>query len=386
MANKRDYYEVLGVDRNASESEIKSAFRKQAKSCHPDLHPGDKDAEARFKELNEAAEVLSDPKKRAQYDQFGHAAFDPTSGGGGYSGGNPFSGFGGFSDIFETMFGGGFTSRDTTGPVAGNNLKYTLTISFEDAAFGAKREILVPREQNCSSCGGSGAKPGTKPERCTTCGGSGQVRVQQNTMLGSFTTVRPCNVCGGTGQIIKEPCLDCHGNGRVKKTSRVVVNIPAGIDDGQTLSLAGEGEAGYRGGPSGDLYVLIRVKPHKLFRRNGADLYLDMKISYITAALGGEITVPTLTGTIKYTIPEGTQPGTTFRMREQGIQRLRSKDKGDLMVKVDIEVPKRLTEEQKHLLRAFAETLGEKVSQGEPHKSNAKKSIFDKVKDALNNE
>lgn len=386
MANKRDYYEVLGVEKNASESDIKSAFRKQAKSCHPDLHPGDKDAEARFKELNEAAEVLSDPKKRAQYDQFGHAAFDPAAGGGGGYSGNPFSGFGGFSDIFETMFGGGFSGRDTTGPVAGNNLKYTLTISFEDAAFGAKREILVPREQNCGSCGGSGAKPGTRPERCTTCGGSGQVRVQQNTMLGSFTTVRPCSACGGTGQIIKEPCLDCHGHGRVKKTSRVVVNIPAGIDDGQTLSLSGEGEAGYRGGPSGDLYVLVRVKPHKLFRRNGADLFLDLKISYITAALGGEITVPTLTGSVKYSVPEGTQPGTTFRMREQGIQRLRSKEKGDLMVKIDIEVPKRLTDDQKHLLRAFAETLGENPVQGEQHRPNPKKSIFDKVKDALNNE
>ena len=386
MANKRDYYEVLGVEKNASESDIKSAFRKQAKSCHPDLHPGDKDAEARFKELNEAAEVLSDAKKRAQYDQFGHAAFDPAAGGGGYSGGNPFSGFGGFSDIFETMFGGGFSGRDTTGPVAGNNLKYTLTISFEDAAFGAKREILVPREQNCGSCSGSGAKPGTKPERCTTCGGSGQVRVQQNTMLGSFTTVRPCSACGGTGQIIKEPCLDCHGHGRVKKTSRVVVNIPAGIDDGQTLSLSGEGEAGYRGGPSGDLYVLIRVKPHKLFRRNGADLFLDLKISYITAALGGEITVPTLTGSVKYTVPEGTLPGTTFRMREQGIQRLRSKEKGDLMVKVEIEVPKRLTDEQKHLLRAFGETIGDNPAQGEQQRSSAKKSIFDKVKDALNND
>ncbi len=386
MANKRDYYEVLGVEKNASESEIKSAFRKQAKSCHPDLHPGDKDAEARFKELNEAAEVLSDAKKRAQYDQFGHAAFDPASGGGGGYGGNPFSGFGGFSDIFETMFGGGFSSRDNTGPVAGNNLKYTLTISFEDAAFGVKREILVPREQNCSSCSGTGAKPGTKPERCTTCGGSGQVRVQQNTMLGSFTTVRPCSACNGTGQIIKEPCLDCHGHGRVKKTSRVVVNIPAGIDDGQTLSLSGEGESGYRGGPSGDLYVLIRVKPHKLFRRNGSDLFLDMKISYMTAALGGEITVPTLTGSVKYTVPEGTQPGTTFRMREQGIQRLRSKDKGDLLVKVEIEVPKRLSEEQKNLLRAYGESVGENPAPGEPHKGNAKKSIFDKVKDALNNE
>ncbi len=383
MANKRDYYEILGVDKNASESDIKSAFRKQAKSCHPDLHPGDKEAETRFKELNEAAEVLSDPKKRAQYDQFGHAAFDQTAGGGAYGGGNPFSGFGGFSDIFESMFGGGFSSGgQRNGPMAGNNLRYTLTISFEDAAFGVKREILVPREQNCDTCGGTGAKPGTKPERCTACGGSGQVRVQQNTMLGSFTTVRPCTVCNGTGQVVKEPCMDCHGNGRVKKTSRVLVNIPAGIDDGQSLNLAGEGEAGYRGGPSGDLYVLIHVKPHKIFRRNGFDLHLEMKIPFMIAALGGEIKVPTLTGSVKYTIPEGTQPGTTFRMREQGIQRLRSKEKGDLLVKVNIDVPKRLNDQQKALLRAFGESLGEVLS--EP--KSGKKNIFNIVKDALNND
>lgn len=386
MANKRDYYEVLGVDKGATESEIKSAFRQKAKECHPDLHPGDKEAETKFKELNEAAEVLSDSKKRGQYDQFGHAAFDPASGGGAGGYENPFSGFGGFTDIFETMFGGGFSGgqRDANAPAAGRDLKQTLTISFEDAAFGAKREILVQREQNCSTCGGSGAKPGTKPERCTTCGGSGQVRVQQNTMLGSFTSVRPCTACRGTGQIIKEPCLDCHGEGRVRKTNRVVVNIPAGIDDGQTLSMPGEGEAGYRGGPNGNLYLVIRVKPHKLFRRQGADLYLDLKVSFMTATLGGDITVPTLTGSVKYAIPEGTQPGTTFRMREQGIQRLRSTQKGDLLVKVDIDVPKRLSEEQKNLLRAFGETLGDKPS--DPQRGNSKKSIFDKVKDALNNE
>ena len=384
MANKRDYYEILGVNKDASEDEIKSAFRKKAKSCHPDLHPGDKEAETKFKELNEAAEVLSDSKKRAQYDQFGHAAFDQTAGGGGaYAGGNPFSGFGGFSDIFETMFGGGFSSGgQRNGPVPGNNLRYTLTITFEDAAFGVKREILVPREQNCDSCGGIGAKPGTKPERCSACNGTGQVRVQQNTMLGSFTSVRPCTVCNGTGQVVKEPCADCHGSGRTKKTSRVVVNIPAGIDDGQTLNLAGEGEAGYRGGENGDLYVTIRVKPHKIFRRSGYDLNLDMKIPFTVAALGGEIKVPTLTGSVKYMVPEGTATGTVFRMREQGIQRLRSKDKGDLLVKVEVDVPKHLSEQQKMLLRAFGETLGEATS--EP--KNGKKSIFNIVKDALNND
>ena len=377
MAEKRDYYEVLGVDKSATESEIKSAFRKQAKTCHPDLHPGDKEAEAKFKEINEAAEVLSDPDKRAKYDQFGHAAFDPTAGGagGGYS---PFGGgFGGFSDIFETMFGGGFSSgSQRTGPLQGDDLRYTLTVNFEDAAFGVKREIVIPREDNCATCGGTGAKPGTSPTRCPTCGGTGQVRTQQNTMFGAFSSVRPCTACGGTGQIIKEPCLDCKGSGRIKKTSRIVVNVPAGIDDGQTLNIRGEGEAGLRGGGRGDLYVTIRVKPHKLFRRQGYDLYLDMKIPFATAALGGEIQVPTLTNPIKYQIPEGTQTGTTFRMREQGIQRLRGSGKGDLLVRVEVEVPKRMNEQQKEALRAFAQTLGE--ARQEPEVKHNKKGFFRK--------
>lgn len=379
MAEKRDYYEVLGVDRNATEDEIKSAFRKKAKSCHPDLHPGDKEAEAKFKELNEAAEVLTDSQHRAQYDKFGHDAFDQRSGGGG----NPFSGFGGFSDIFETMFGSGFSgaTQQRNGPVPGNNLRYMLTISFEDAAFGVKREILVSREQNCTTCSGTGAKPGTQPEKCTACGGSGQVRVQQNTLLGSFTSVRTCTVCNGTGQTVKEQCLDCLGKGRVKKTSKVVVDIPAGIDDGQTINIPWEGEAGYRGGPNGDLYVNIKVKPHKSFRRSGYDLNLNISIPFTVAVLGGEIAVPTLSESIKYNIPEGTQTGTTFRLRGQGIQRLRSRDKGDLLVKVDVEVPRRLSDKQKELLRAFGDSMGgqyTEVKQG-------KKSIFNSKKDGTNN-
>ncbi|MDR1619147.1 MAG: molecular chaperone DnaJ [Clostridiales bacterium] len=381
MANKKDYYEILGVNKNATEEEIKSAYRKQAKASHPDLHPNDKEAEARFKELNEAVGVLSDPKKRAQYDQFGHAAFDNAASGS-YSGGNPFSGFGGFSDIFETMFGSGFGSatQQKNGPIQGNNLRYSLTISFEDAAFGAKREILVPREQNCATCNGTGAKPGTHPERCTACNGTGQVRVQQNTMLGSFTSVRPCTVCNGVGEVIKEPCLDCLGKGRIKKTSRVVLDIPAGIDDGQTIHLPWEGEAGYRSGPNGDLYVNITIKPHKLFRRNGYDLQLNISIPFTVAALGGEITVPTLRDSIKYMIPEGTQTGTTFRMRGQGIQRLRGRDKGDLLVKVDVEVPKRLNERQKEALRAYGEAMGEQ--RGEL--KQPKKGFFNSVKGAMN--
>ena len=379
MAEKRDYYEILGVPKTATEAEIKSAFRKQAKTCHPDLHPGDKAAEARFKELNEAAEVLGDPEKRAKYDQFGHAAFDPSMGGQ-----NPFEGgFGGFgfSDIFDQMFGGGFGggTRTQNGPVAGNDLRYSMTLTFEEAAFGVRREILIPREESCSTCGGTGAKPGTQPVRCTTCGGTGQVRTQQNTILGSFTATRPCSACRGTGKIIKEPCQDCKGTGRVRRNTRIVVNVPAGIDNGQTISMRGEGEAGLRGGPRGDLYISVTVRPHKLFQRRGYDLYLEMPIPFTTAALGGEITVPTLRESVRYTVPAGTQSGATFRLREQGVPRLHNQGQGDLLVKVYIEVPKKLTEEQRHLLTQFAATQGG----GRPR--GGKKSIFSKLREESEN-
>ena len=378
MAEKRDYYEILGVPKTATEAEIKSAFRKQAKTCHPDLHPGDKAAEARFKELNEAAEVLGDPEKRAKYDQFGHAAFDPSMGGQ-----NPFKGgFGGFgfSDIFDQMFGGGFGggTRTQNGPVAGNDLRYSMTLTFEEAAFGVRREILIPREESCSTCGGTGAKPGTQPVRCTTCGGTGQVRTQQNTILGSFTATRPCSACRGTGKIIKEPCQDCKGTGRVRRNTRIVVNVPAGIDNGQTISMRGEGEAGLRGGPRGDLYISVTVRPHKLFQRRGYDLYLEMPIPFTTAALGGEITVPTLRESVRYTVPAGTQSGATFRLREQGVPRLHNQGRGDLLVKVYIDVPKKLTEEQRHLLTQFAATQG-----GRPR--GGKKSIFSKLREESEN-
>ena len=379
MAEKRDYYEILGVPKTATEAEIKSAFRKQAKTCHPDLHPGDKAAEARFKELNEAAEVLGDPEKRAKYDQFGHAAFDPSMGGQ-----NPFEGgFGGFgfSDIFDQMFGGGFGggTRTQNGPVAGNDLRYSMTLTFEEAAFGVRREILIPREESCSTCGGTGAKPGTQPVRCTTCGGTGQVRTQQNTILGSFTATRPCSACRGTGKIIKEPCQDCKGTGRVRRNTRIVVNVPAGIDNGQTISMRGEGEAGLRGGPRGDLYTSVTVRPHKLFQRRGYDLYLEMPIPFTTAALGGEITVPTLRESVRYTVPAGTQSGATFRLREQGVPRLHNQGRGDLLVKVYIDVPKKLTEEQRHLLTQFATTQGG----GRPR--GGKKSIFSKLREESEN-
>lgn len=376
MADKRDYYEVLGVPKTATEAEIKSAFRKQAKTCHPDLHPGDKEAEARFKELNEAAEVLTDADKRAKYDQYGHAAFDPSMGGQDPFAG--FSGFGGFSDIFDSMFGGGFGStsqRSANGPVNGNDLRYSMTLTFEEAAFGTKKEIVIPREEECSCCSGSGAKPGTHPVRCTACGGTGQVRTQQNTILGSFTSMRPCSACKGTGTIIKEPCQECHGTGHVRKNKRITVTIPAGIDSNQTLSMRGEGEAGKRGGARGDLYIVIMVKPHKLFRRKGNDLYYEMLIPFTTAVLGGEVSVPTITDPITYTIPAGTQAGTTFRVKEQGMPRLHNQGRGDMLLTVNIDVPKKITDEQQELLEMLA------ASFGTAGKSKTKKSIFAKFRE-----
>ena len=351
------------MSKTATESEIKSAFRKKAKECHPDLHPGDKAKEAQFKELNEAAEVLSDADKRAKYDQYGHAAFDPSMGGQDPFGGAGFGGFGDFGDILGQMFGGGFGGfgggQTRNGPIPGDDIRYNLTISFEEAAFGVEKEITIPREEICETCHGSGAKPGTEPVTCKTCNGTGQVRTQQSTILGSFTSTRPCTACKGTGKVIADPCQDCRGSGRVRKNLKKTVKIPAGIDNGQSLCLRGMGSAGHRGGPAGDLYVTISVRSHKQFQRKGFDLYLEMPISYTMAALGGSLTVPTLKESVKYQIPAGTQTGSTYRLREQGIQRLNASGKGDLLVTVTVEVPKHLTDEQKRLLEQFAETLGE---------------------------
>ncbi len=369
---KADYYETLGVNRDATADEIKAAFRKAALKYHPDHHPGDKEAEEKFKEVNEAYEVLSNKEKRDKYDQFGHAAFDPSAGGGAggaYYGG---AGFGDFADIIDSMFGGfggfGRGAQARNGPIAGNDLRYNLTITFEEAAFGVRKEINIPREETCAACEGTGAKAGTQPVKCAACGGNGQVRVQQNTMFGSFVTTRSCDACGGTGKIIKEPCAECRGKGRVNRSKKIVVNIPAGIDNGQSLNMRGEGEAGFNGGPSGDLYIAVTVKPHKQFTRKGYDLYMDMPIPFTVAALGGEINVPTLKGTVKYAVPEGTQPNTVFRLREQGVTRLNASGKGDLMVKVNVQVPKKVNEEQRELLKRLAESFGDDVSEGKPKK------------------
>lgn len=373
MANKRDYYEVLGVEKNASDADIKSAFRKKAKTCHPDLHSGDAQKEAEFKELNEAYEVLSDPEKREKYDQFGHAAFDPAMGGG-----NPFTGatgFDGFGDIFSTIFGGfGAQTQNRNAPMTGDDIRYNLTLSFEEAAFGVEKELTVMREEVCDVCGGSGAKPGTQPQRCQTCKGSGQVRIQQNTIFGTSTITRPCSACRGTGKIISEPCAECRGKGRVRKSKRLSLKIPAGIDDGQTINMRNEGDAGYKGGPRGNLYVTISVRAHSQFVRRGSDLLLTMNIPYTTAVLGGEITVPTLTGQIKYNIPQGTQIGTTFRLREQGVQKLQQQGKGDLFVTVNVEVPKRVSPQARALLEQLAAQEGAPVVQ--KNKKRPLKDIF----------
>ena len=385
---KRDYYEVLGVERGASEAEIKSAYRRLAKKYHPDLNPGDKEAEAAFKEVNEAYEVLSDDQRRARYDQFGHE--DPTAGGN-YGSYTTYTGGSGFEDIFETIFGsggfggfGGGSAQRSNGPERGNDLRYNLTISFEEAVFGCKKEINIARNENCDNCGGTGAKPGTSPVTCDQCHGTGTVTRVQQTMLGSMRTSAPCPKCGGEGKIISDPCPKCGGKGTVRRQRTITVTIPAGIDNGQALTLRGEGEPGKRGGPSGDLYVAISVRPHRKFRRDGVNLYSEMNISFAQAALGDELNIETLKESVKETIPEGTQPDTVLRVRGQGVPVLRNpSQRGDLFVTLKIEVPKRLNEKQRMSLKLFDEAMGGKVA-GNNRGDNFRKSVkefFDKFKD-----
>lgn len=384
---KRDYYEVLGVERGASEAEIKSAYRRLAKKYHPDLNPGDKEAEAAFKEVNEAYEVLSDDQRRARYDQFGHE--DPTAGGyGGYS--SYGGGAGGFEDIFETIFGGGGfagfggSARQNNGPVRGNDLRYNLTINFEEAVFGCKKEINIARNENCDQCGGSGAKPGTSPVTCDQCHGTGQVTRVQQTMLGSMRTSAPCPKCGGEGKIISDPCPKCSGKGTIRRQRTITVTIPAGIDNGQALTLRGEGEPGKRGGGAGDLYVAISVRPHRKFRRDGVNLYSEMNISFAQAVLGDELDIETLKEPVKETITEGTQPGQVIRVKGQGVPTLRNpSQRGDLFVTLKVDVPKRLNEKQRMALKLFDEAMGGKTA-GANRGDNFRKSVkefFDKFKD-----
>ena len=374
MAEKRDYYEVLGVAKNANADEIKKAYRKAAIQFHPDKNPGDKVAEEKFKEAAEAYDVLSNPDKRARYDQFG---FDGPDMGGG-AGGNPFggmdfSGMGGMGDIFDQLFNGGMggsAQARRNAPRQGNDVRYELRLTFEEAAKGCHKSVEFYRYENCATCGGSGAKPGTQPQTCSMCKGTGQIRQSG----GWMTTVRTCPACGGSGKVIKDKCSSCGGSGRVRMRRTLELDVPAGVDDNIVLSKRGQGEPGANGGPNGDLLIQITVKPHKLFRREGTNLRLEVPISFTQAALGAEIDVPTLDGSVKYTIPEGTQTDTEFRIRGKGIQQLGSNNKGDLIFKVRVETPRRLTEKQRELLRQFdGDDNGKQYDQ--------RKTFIDKVKE-----
>ena len=372
---KRDYYEVLGVDRGADEAAIKKAYRTLAKKNHPDVNPGDKEAEERFKEINEAYQVLSNPQKRAQYDQFGHDG-PQGFGGGGYGDFSGFGGgFGGFEDIFSTIFGGGGGAR-RNGPIPGDDLRYDLSITLDEAAFGCEKEINLVRDEECPDCHGTGAKPGSKVDRCPVCGGTGQERVTQNTPFGRIQNVRTCSKCRGTGQIITEPCAKCHGRGKIRVSKRKTVKIPAGINDGQVLKLTGQGGLGERGGQPGDLLIVISVKRHKLFQRDGDNLYIEMPITFTQAALGAELDVPTLKKPVKHRFPEGTQPGQVFCIRGEGVPHMRGSGKGDLYVTAVVEIPKKLTEKQKELLRQFDGSVS-------GNQYEKKKGFFDRVKDAF---
>lgn len=374
---KRDYYEVLGVSKGASDDEIKKAFRKEAKKYHPDLHPGDKESEKKFKEINEAYEILSNPDKRQKYDQFGHAGVDPNFGAGGFNGGGFGGGFDDLGDIFGDIFGfggGGFGgSRKRGGPQRGHDVRQVMDLTFEEAAFGCKKQININRMDKCDVCGGSGAKPGTTAQTCHKCNGTGQVKVQQRTVLGFMTNITTCPDCHGTGKIISSPCSACRGTGKTRKSVTVEVTIPQGIDDGQTIQLSGKGEAGDHGGPSGDLLITIRIRPHAIFRRQEYDVYIDMPISFVQAALGATLTVPTLDGAVQYDIPEGTQTGTRFRLKQKGIPLLRGRGRGDEYVTVTVEVPKNLSSKQKEVLRELDDDKNYKQ----------RKSFAEKMKDFL---
>ena len=360
---KRDYYEVLGVSRGASEDETKKAYKKMARKYHPDLNPGDKTAEEKFKEVNEAYEVLSDADKKARYDQYGHAGVDPNFGAGGFGGG--FDGsfdFGDLGDIFGSFFGGGFGGGRRTNPNApqrGESIRMSIAISFEEAAFGCEKAVTVERYETCDTCHGNGCAPGTSPEVCPDCHGTGTVQVRRQTPMGVFATSSPCPKCGGKGRIIHQPCKDCRGSGMVRKKKTIQASIPAGIDNGQTISIRGQGNAGKNGGPAGDLLITITVRPHELFRREGTSVLCEAPITFTQAVLGAELEIPTIDGKVKYTLPEGTQSGTTFRLKGKGIPSINGRGRGDQYVTVYIETPKNLNKEQKEALKKFAETMGE---------------------------
>lgn len=385
MADKKDYYEVLGIDKSASEDEIKKAYRKMAKKYHPDLHPGDAEAEKCFKEVNEAYEILSDSDKKARYDQFGHAGVDPNFGAGGGAGyGGGFGGFGDFGDlgdIFSSIFGGAFggdyggRTANPNAPKRGADTSTTVNLSFEEAAKGCKKSVKVTRIENCPDCGGSGAEAGSTPKTCPSCHGTGHINMNQRTPFGTMQTTRVCDQCRGTGKIIDNPCKTCAGKGRVRRTKEQIIDIPAGVDDGQYINIRGGGDMGTNGGPSGDLRVHISVRPHPIFERDGFDVFCEIPITFTQAALGSEITVPTLDGKVKFTIHPGTQNGDEFKLKGKGIQRTNYNGRGDQYVRVVVEVPKDLNSKQKELLQSFEESLDEKKNY------KRRKSFFEKIKD-----
>ena len=389
MSEKRDYYEVLGVGKDADAKEIKKAYRKLAMKYHPDKNPGDKAAEEKFKEINEAYEVLSDEEKRSTYARFGH---DGLNGQGGFGGGQGFGGFGGggfggFEDIFGDIFGSGFggfgggaSSSRRRAPRRGADIKQAVTIKFEEAAFGKKIKVKINRSEECDECHGSGARPGTSKKTCPTCQGSGTVQSVQRTPFGNIASQRTCSTCNGEGEINESPCNKCHGKGSVRKTKTIEVDIPAGIDDGQMIKLSGQGEVGEKGGPRGDLYIIVNVQKHEIFTREGYDVYIEMPIRFTQAALGDKLEVPTLDGKVSYNLPEGTQTGTVFRLREKGIPKLRSNSRGDQYVKVIIDTPKKLNEEQKELLRRFDESCGNKVHEKQRNWKNKIDAFFKNLK------
>lgn len=364
MADKRDYYEVLGVDRNADDAALKKAYRVLAKKYHPDTNPGDKEAEAKFKEASEAYAVLSDPEKRRQYDQFGHAAFEGGAGGaGGFSGMDMDDIFGSFGDIFGDLFGGGFGSRrsDPNAPQRGANLRTQVNITFEEACFGTEKEIEIPSKVECKTCGGSGAKPGTRPVTCGQCGGKGQIVRTQQSLFGMVQNVTTCPACGGKGTIIKERCPDCRGNGYVTKKEKLQAAIPAGIDHGQSVRLRGKGEPGKNGGSRGDLLVEVYVERHPEFQRHDYDIYSTVRISYPKAALGGDVIIHTIDGDVAYNVKAGTQTGTRVRLRGKGVPSLRNKKmRGNHYVDLVVDVPTSLSREQKKMLEQFEDTLQKK--------------------------
>ena len=380
MAEKRDYYEVLGVNKNASEDEIKKAYRQCAKKYHPDLHPGDKEAEANFKEVNEAYEVLSDADKKSRYDQFGHAGVDPNFGTGG-AGGAYNVDFGDLGDIFGSFFGGGFGGfgggrSNPNAPRRGGDVTASVAIAFEEAAFGCKKNISITRIENCTDCGGTGAEKGTSPVTCSVCSGTGQVRTAQRTPFGVMQSQRACDRCGGRGKIVEKPCKGCNGKGKIRHTFKRDIDIPAGIDDDQSFAIRGLGDVGMNGSPAGDLIVNVTVRPHPIFERRGFDVWCDIPVTYAQAALGGELVVPTLDGKVEYNLHEGTQPGDIFKLANRGIPRVNGSGRGNQFVRITIEVPRNLSSSQKELLKQFESGLND----GNYKK---RKSFFEKIKSSF---